>query len=127
MHTLRGALTRAEYTDNHGIASLSLTLRQPELAGRYTSQTIEVLMSYGSGNAAHAAAQTAAASMILGGLYRINGRGLCAAGSQVWLLGAEEWALIAPPADTAEPAGPLTFAHMRAQLLRSAHTLESAC
>ncbi len=105
MHTIRGRLSRAEYVDNAGMATLSMTIQQPG-AGRYTAQPIEALMTCGNGNVAHAAAQRAADSLVLGGIYRVIGRGLAATGGQVWLMGVEEWQQMeaAPEPDASVPA-----------------------
>lgn len=126
MHTIRGSIQRAEYVNNAGIAQLSLTVRQCG-ARRYTSQPIEALMAYGRGDTAHAAARRAANTIVLGGVYRINGTGLAAAGGQVWLLGVEEWGLMAPPPDSLEPAVPSSLAQMREQLLNPMHSVVAAC
>lgn len=106
MHTIRGRLSRAEYVDRAGMALLSLTIEQPG-AGRYTAQPIEALMTYGSGDVAHAAAQRAANSLILGGIYRVIGRGLAATGGQVWLTGVEEWQLMEPSPLSLEASAPI--------------------
>lgn len=124
MHTIRGAVMRAEYADNAGIAHLSFTLRQPG-AGRFTSQPIEALMSYGSGEAAHAAAKRAADSIQLGGIYRLYGRGLAATGGQVWLMGVEEWSLVMPAPDLLEPAEPESLVRMRTRLLSVANVVSA--
>lgn len=105
MHTIRGRLSRAEHVQKAGMAMLSITLEQVG-AGGITSQPIEALRSYGNSEAGHAAAHAACASLVLGGLYAVRGKGLSATGGQVWLLGVSHWHVIAP-ARTEDEVAPI--------------------
>ena len=77
MHTIRGRLSRAEHVQKAGMAMLSITLEQVG-AGGITSQPVEALRSYGNSDIGHAAAHAACASLLLGGLYAVRGKGLSA-------------------------------------------------
>jgi hypothetical protein len=120
MQTVRGRLMRAEYINRADMAMLSLTIEQPG-AGRFTSQPVEALMTYGTGSIAHSAARRAAGELVLGGLYRINGRGLSATGSQLWLLGVEEWVLMEPAPDALDATAPTSPVFMRDRLMALAN------
>lgn len=77
--------------------SLTITIQQHG-SERYTGQTIKCLAAIGTGPDAERAARRSVETMTVGGHYQVNGAALAAADSQLWLMGVDEWRLVAAPA-----------------------------
>lgn len=103
MHVICGRLERVEFSTFGDMASLTMTIQQHG-GDRYTCQTIKCLATMGSGQEAEQAAHRAMAQMPLGAHYRINGAALASTASQIWLMGVDEWRLVARPVASAATA-----------------------
>lgn len=94
MHLLTGRLTAANYFDDHGIATVTLTIDQ---STRYSGQRIKCLRSYGSSAADHRQALHDVDQAEAGALYAIHADAIAALESQVWAMGVTHWARVAIP------------------------------
>lgn len=88
MHLIIGRLTAARYQDDHGIATVSLTLDQ---GSRYSGQRIKALRSYGREPGHHAQALADVDQAEAGALYAVHADALAAFEHQVWAMGVTHW------------------------------------